>query len=53
MKEYGVYSRITGGLIVGLGLCEDENEAREIAEYYSVRDGIDYLENAYISERLQ
>ena len=29
MKEYGLYSGVTGGLVFGLGMCENEEEAAE------------------------
>ena len=51
MKEWGLYSANTGGLIIGLGLCEDEDEAMDTALYYIEREGWDSVDDAYVAER--
>lgn len=50
MKEYGLYSGVTGGLVFGLGMCENEEEAAEVAEYYAEEYGYD-ITSDYIAER--
>ena len=50
MKEWGLYSMKTGGLIMGLGLCTDEEDAWDMAWYYADERGWD-ISDAYVAER--